>query len=185
MVGDLHVKWRRADAWEPRPPWGALRQRAAGVDRLRGHVRAAGPGNRPWPPGAVEALQAGWAGDQDALRRAARSLAGRGAGLTPSGDDALVGAMLRAHLDHPDPLSFCGPVVDEAAPRTTLLSAAFLRAAARGECSAAWHHLLHAVTGEHAPDVDTACLEVLSHGATSGADMVLGFLIVPGRLRSA
>jgi hypothetical protein len=124
---------------------------------------------------AAEALAAGWTGDVDALRQGARRLAGLGGGLTPAGDDFLAGAMLRAWLAHPAPEAFCRPIVDVAAPRTTALSAAFLRAAARGECSAAWHALLAALAGGGPAPLDEAVCGVLAHGHASGADMLAGF----------
>jgi hypothetical protein len=121
-------------------------------------------------------LHSGWAGDAVELRSAAAQLAGLGSGLTPAGDDFLIGVMLRAWLAHPSPRSLCSQIVEVAAPRTTLLSAAFLRAAARGECSEAWHILLTAlVRGAHQPMAE-AVQGILSHGATSGADALAGFL---------
>jgi len=72
------------------------------------------------------------------------------------------------------------PLVEVAALRTTTLSAAFLRAAARGECNASWHTLLAALSerpGEEKETKITAVVqEVLAHGATSGADSLAGFL---------
>ena len=47
-------------------------------------------------------LGSGWAGNADGLRWAASQLAGLGSGLTPAGDDFLVGVMLWAWLLHPD-----------------------------------------------------------------------------------
>ena len=138
---------------------------------------------------AAQALGEGWAGDRGRLRAGATALAGLGGGLTPAGDDFLVGAMLGAWLTHPTPASLCRVLADAAAPRTTILSAAFLRAAARGECSAAWHTLLAALSRR--PDradasirsktcqVYTAAVRsVMAHGATSGADALAGFLFV-------
>ena len=57
-------------------------------------------------------------------------LAGLGDGLTPAGDDWLVGMMLWAWLAHAAPRRFCQVLSDAAVPRTTTLSAAFLQAAA-------------------------------------------------------
>jgi hypothetical protein len=132
---------------------------------------------------ALAHLLAGWNGDVDRLREGAGQLAGRGIGLTPSGDDFLCGVILRAWLSHPQPEVFCRRVVDAAAPRTTTLSAAFLRAAGRGECNAAWQRLLDALaTGLEAKD---ALARVLAYGATSGADTLAGFLLgVPPSLVS-
>jgi len=121
-------------------------------------------------------LQAGWKGDAALLRTGAAQLAGLGNGLTPAGDDFLGGAMLWAWLAHPTPRSLCRVLAEAAAPRTTALSAAFLRAAARGECSAAWHVLLAALCQGTDAEVASSVQGILSHGATSGADALAGFL---------
>jgi len=107
-------------------------------------------------------------------------LAGLGGGLTPAGDDFLAGTMLRAWLTQPTPRALCRALVTVAVPRTTTLSASFLRAAARGECSAPWHALLAAMGDEPNSVVEAkitaAVQKILSHGATSGADSLTGFL---------
>ena len=124
----------------------------------------------------AEALRVGWGGDPGQLRRGAARLAGLGSGLTPAGDDFLAGVMLWAWLAHSDPSEFCRTVVAAAAPRTTTLSAAFLRAAAGGECNAAWHTMLTALEGGMEDVLAPSVQEVLAHGATSGADTLAGFL---------
>jgi hypothetical protein len=106
----------------------------------------------------------------------AAQLAGLGSGLTPAGDDFLMGVMLRAWLTHPEPEPFCQQIVEIAVPRTTTLSAALLRAASRGECSAAWHTLLTALESGAQPQLEKAVQAILSHGHTSGADILAGFL---------
>jgi hypothetical protein len=125
---------------------------------------------------AAEALGAGWKRDAALLQAGAAQLAGLGGGLTPAGDDFLTGVMLWAWLAHPSPRSLCRLLVEAAAPRTTTLSAALLRAAARGECSVAWHTLLATLSEGSDAEVAGAVREVLSHGATSGADALAGFL---------
>jgi hypothetical protein len=125
---------------------------------------------------ASRLLHRGLAGDEVALQAGAAQLAGLGSGLTPAGDDFLAGLMLWAWLAHPTPDAFCQQLLSVAAPRTTTLSAAFLRAAGRGECSAPWHHLLAAlVTGQEA-SLAAALSQALAHGQTSGADTLAGFL---------
>ncbi len=121
-------------------------------------------------------LRSGWSGDVVELRRATVQLAGVGSGLTPAGDDFLAGVMLSAWLAHAEPESLCSHIVQVAAPRTTLLSAAFLRAAARGECSEHWHMLLAMLAPEANGPMVNAVQRILSHGATSGADTLAGFL---------
>ena len=114
------------------------------------------------------------------LQEVAVELAGRGIGLTPAGDDFLAGIMLWAWLAYPAPGPLCRALVEAAAPRTTTLSAAFLRAAARGECDAAWHQLLAALSTGSAAQFAPAVQRVVAHGATSGADMLAGFMWLAG-----
>ncbi len=125
---------------------------------------------------AAETLLAGWREDAALLQAGAGQLAGLGGGLTPAGDDFLSGVMLWAWLAHADPDEFCRLVVETAVTRTTTLSTAFLRAAARGECSAAWHSLLAVLADGTDEELATAVQGVLAHGATSGADALAGFL---------
>jgi hypothetical protein len=127
---------------------------------------------------ALQHLRAAWAGDRAAVLAVARSLAGLGEGLTPAGDDMLSGVMLWAWLAHRDPHGFCALLLEAAATRTTTLSYAFLRAAAEGECSAAWHELLAALAGGPEHRLEAALTKVLSFGHTSGADTLAGFVSV-------
>jgi hypothetical protein len=128
---------------------------------------------------AGEALQKGWTGDQKRLQAAGIGLAGLGNGLTPAGDDFLTGIMLWAWLAHPDPASFCRSLLHVTVPRTTILSAAFLRAAACGECSDSWHVLLAALSEGTDAEITVAGRKILAYGATSGADTLAGFLYLP------
>jgi hypothetical protein len=84
--------------------------------------------------------------------------------------------MIWAWLAHPSPEWFCRLLLKAAAPKTTLLSAAFLRAASRGECSAPWHDLLAAMEDRRERRVAAAIRNVVSRGHTSGADALAGFV---------
>lgn len=199
QVGDLEVGLREAAVWEPRPNWEDLRARRASIVAQLPVLRVLSLEQAPAgsllsilegssPDGslqgaalaaterAVGALMDGWIGDLTRLREGVGQLAGLGGGLTPSGDDFLTGLMVWAWVAHPAPSSFCQAVVEAAGPLTTTLSAAFLRAAARGECDAAWHALLDALAQEDGAEVAKAGQNVLAHGATSGADALAGFL---------
>jgi hypothetical protein len=126
---------------------------------------------------AAETLRTGWElADTGLSQAAAGQLAGLGGGLTPAGDDFLAGVMLWAWLAHPSPADFCRSLSACAAPRTTTLAAAFLRAAARGECGVAWHHLLVVLAGGREDRLETAVEGVVARGHTSGADTLAGFL---------
>lgn len=198
-AGTLTVSLKRAAVWEPRPDWASLGAcRSAIVARLPGlrtlclergpagsllELLGTMPPNLAVPKGthaaawtALEALAAGWAGDLGRLHAGATRLAGLGGGLTPSGDDFLAGLMLWAWLAHPFAEELCHLVTEAAGGLTTTLSAALLRSASLGECSAAWHVLLDALSRGSGAEIAPPLDGVLAHGATSGADALAGFL---------
>jgi hypothetical protein len=199
----LKVATSEAAIWEPRPNWSRLRARHAFiVDKLpllRSSALACAPDGslltlfadgEPQPEQAntiSPILQAARRaalclrlalpkGQPGKLSSAAGQLAGLGSGLTPAGDDFLAGVMLRTWLEHSTPEPLCWHILEAAAPHTSVLSTAFLRAASRGECSAAWHQLLDALDNGYAPSIRHAVRKVLSYGHTSGADTLSGFL---------
>jgi Protein of unknown function (DUF2877) len=105
----------------------------------------------------------------------AAALLGRGPGLTPAGDDLLAGLLLGA-------LAFGGPagslraaVAALGPARTTALSAALLRHAARGECIGEVAALAAALTG--AGPVESAASRLLGVGHTSGTALALGLVL--------
>jgi hypothetical protein len=130
--------------------------------------------------GGASAFSRGLAApDLDVSLEGVRALAGLGGGLTPAGDDFIVGACLAAWagLYGNSALALCEAAAAAAASRTTILSGAYLRAAARGECSAYWHDLFAAVcAGGPASQIDAAVRTLTSVGHTSGADALAGFL---------
>jgi hypothetical protein len=87
-----------------------------------------------------------------------------------------MGMMLWAWLAQPAPRQLCRTILEVAAPRTSALSAAFLGVAAEGECSAGWHRLLDALASRTRQCVVSAVGNIVSHGHTSGADTLAGFL---------
>jgi len=129
---------------------------------------------------AAEALQSGWEDNPGQLRAGAAELSGLGRGLTPAGDDFLIGMMIWVWLAYPRPNHICSVVAEVAAPRTTTISATFLRAASRGECDASWHSLLSALYSGNESAVTAAARQIIAHGATSGADSLAGFLYASG-----
>ncbi len=114
-------------------------------------------------------------------------LVGLGPGLTPAGDDWLAGwlvgvrAAAAMNSDRP-PLDLDAvgrAVVGSARPRTSRLSLAFLQAAADGAAAEPWHALLAALAGADQTPLRHAAAEIMRHGATSGFDMLAGFLAAP------
>jgi len=170
-LGNLEIRLDQVVPWEPRPNWERLRQHREKIEhrlpRVRGYaLRQAPPDSLLDLTGFGKPVRSDWV----------EQMAGLGSGLTPAGDDFLMGVMLRAWLAHPEPESFCQQIVEIAAPRTTTLSAAFLRAASRGGCSAAWHTLLNTLESSAQPQLEKAVQAILCHGHTSGADILAGFL---------
>jgi hypothetical protein len=199
QIGRCQIRLEKAKTWEPCPAWHVLRNQRDAIVRRLPTLEAVALQHAPpaslfilalqvavgqtglLPDSAVfhkaqETLQAGWDGDLAQLREGTIQLVGLGSGLTPAGDDFLVGVMLWAWLAHPEPHAFCHTIIQAGAPRTTTLSAAFLRAASRGECSAAWHRLLAALGSDLDGELEAATRQVISYGATSGADTLAGFL---------
>lgn len=114
----------------------------------------------------------------------ARQLAGLGPGLTPAGDDWLAGWLIGlygrtaiAPCDDALPLQAIGKtVVDAATGRTTGFSLSHLTAAAEGIAPWPWHALIDALAESDPVPVREAAAAIMRRGATSGADMLAGFL---------
>ena len=119
-------------------------------------------------------------GGRDSLVEGTRLLAGMGPGGTPAGDDFLVGVMVAIWLLGNE--TDASAIAETAAPRTSALSAAFLRAAGRGEFMAAWHRLVEALAAGHPAEAEKAAMAVESFGASSGADALDGFILAGRRL---
>lgn len=114
------------------------------------------------------------------FQEGAAQLAGLGIGVTPAGDDWLVGGLLalRSMLPETRADSIGTLIARAAAPRTTPLSAAWLGAAARGECHEHWHALLEGIQADDEGAVGAAAAALIRHGHTSGADALAGFVMV-------
>jgi hypothetical protein len=112
-----------------------------------------------------------------AFLQVARDIIGRGPGLTPTGDDFLAGMMLSLWaLHHPNTESICWGIVDVAQQRTTEISIAYITAMAEGNIDEKWHHLFSALADNNRQLLENIIDNILSFGATSGSDMLWGFL---------
>lgn len=106
---------------------------------------------------------------------------GRGPGLTPSGDDVLVGAITTlaglGALDA-EALRRLGVRLESAArERTTDVAAEYLHYACRGMAAGGLRTLLTALGGAGPPAIEAAAERLRRHGHTSGADGLLGVLL--------
>lgn len=104
-------------------------------------------------------------------------IAGLGIGLTPSGDDFLMGALYAAWIIHPQTKAkvLASEIANTAAQLTTSLSAAWLKSAGRGEVGMLWHNLFNSLILP-VPDLESSVSQILSTGETSGADALTGFI---------
>ncbi len=104
---------------------------------------------------------------------------GVGVGLTPSGDDFIAGAMVALHLrQHLFPISLT-QLIDQIYQRshsTNPIVATMLRQAHDGRVNEKWQRLITALTGNELDRIKPLALDVLATGATSGVDMMVGFL---------
>lgn len=188
-LGAVRIETAAARLWQPRPDWAGLRcqkERAGSFYQLLTGAQpaAAGPQStvdravqRKLGDAAARLFPAIAAFDLDGCRAAARDLAGVGIGLTPSGDDFLMGVIYALWASRPADARdrLVGEIVTSAAARTTSLSAAWLRAAARGEAVLPWHELVDALKEPDPTAVSRAVQRILSIGHSSGADALAGF----------
>ena len=104
-------------------------------------------------------------------------LLGAGRGLTPSGDDCIVGLLVALHaLGARDVAATVACVVARHAPhRTSRLSAAHLDAACAGEAIEPLHGAIAAIAAGTSPEPALDALERFGHG--SGFDALAGVLL--------
>lgn len=124
----------------------------------------------------VAALAAGLMdGDVARTTRAVSSLIGLGPGLTPSGDDLLVGLLAGLEATgHPLLAVLATTIASQAPGGTTSVGASALRNAARGQFAERLHDVLVAVARPDAAGLPRAIERGMACGSTSGADTLVG-----------
>ena len=122
--------------------------------------------------------------DALAAAEAAYSIAGCGIGLTPSADDFLGGvmtALLASALvcgQERDWLTLTDAMARRAAPRTNLISAAFLRQAACGQLSSDVLSFIQTLYSRVLSlRLPSAAMNVIAFGETSGTDILTGIYL--------
>lgn len=204
-IGPLEIQVEDPVPWPSRPDWGGVRAALSGSpawlkrietrlirrsapDSLAAmlgeqQVDAPGEANPGWwtsAAGAVQALLESLRGrDPRQLQQGAAQLAGLGVGLTPSGDDFLIGSMhaLWSTLDETEASRASTILAEAASERTAAFSSAHLRATASGEAAAPWQRLLGAIMRGEPSEIDGAVDALLLLGHTSGQDALAGFLL--------
>ncbi|HEY8198143.1 MAG TPA: DUF2877 domain-containing protein [Candidatus Limnocylindrales bacterium] len=184
----LQVDLGPARGWDPtirkidRPAPAERLSMAAELTPVGGLGRAADDPLRAWA--AITSLRsAAGAMDGKLLDRASQTLIGRGPGLTPSGDDVLVGFnAAMAAADHPLARAAALRIAVTARGRTTDVAQSYHDAAARGAYAEHLHDVIQALVAVDGDTLEPAIARMLAWGATSGADTLLGILLASDAL---
>ena len=185
-LGALQITTQGAEIWSPRVNWARLAEapylavlaaQAAIWQKTSGLTTHA-----VWPIAGPLLAQLGAGlreGNPSLCIEATAGLAGLGPGLTPAGDDFLMGVLyaLAVRPGRGPAAGLIKAIVQTAVPRTTRLSANWLRAAARGEAAAPWHAWAAAIRAGEPSAVRQAERQILDTGHTSGADALTGFFV--------
>ena len=177
-LADLTINTTDAKLWNPRPDWGRLNARR---DEIFNQLMSLSVSNsQPSIPNfLVSNFSSALANtDISTAKTAASQLAGLGQGLTPSGDDFIMGAIYATWTIHPPDVAkdLAREIANTAAPLTTSLSAAWLRSAGRGEAGILWHDLFDAMISADPGSIQYTIDKILAVGETSGSDSISGFI---------
>jgi len=198
-LGNLTINTTSTKFWSPRPDWETLHTSKDNVlDQLMklpitNYLRSGGfdtvcleytgllnHQNLPiaQTPISNSLISALTNADLTSSLAAAQQLAGLGQGLTPAGDDFILGAVLAAWIIHPSYLAnmLANEITKIAAPLTTSLSAAWLRSAGKGDAGILWHNFFNALISADEITIQKSMKQLLAVGHTSGADALSGFI---------
>lgn len=106
-----------------------------------------------------------------------RFFAGRGKGLTPSGDDILIGFTLALMMFGKFNIWRKALEVVVTSDRTTIISVAYLRALLKGYASEQFIRLVKLLDAAEIKQIEKTIKEVQSFGHTSGSDTLFGFFV--------
>jgi uncharacterized protein DUF2877 len=177
-LGDWAINTGAARLWSARPDW-------EGLHAHKGNIleQLTPPSISNYQPHLPNQLLSSFSSalaraDLQPCLAATRKLAGLGGGLTPAGDDFMLGALYAVWIIHRpgEAGALAGEVANAAAPLTTSLSAAWLRSAGRGEAGIMWHDLLCGLMSGDRLVIAESTGRILAVGETSGADAFAGFM---------
>lgn len=180
-LGDLTIHTADGELWSPRPDWEALHARC---DDILSQLTKL-PITNYQSQVSLRSVQSSNSlisslanADLPSSLTATQKLAGLGIGLTPAGDDFILGTVLAAWIIHPSEVArvLAEEITNTAAPLTTSLSAAWLRSAGKGEAGILWHIFFDALISADLVHIQEALDKILAVGETSGADALAGFI---------
>lgn len=176
-IGELTISFAYAQEWNPVPRWEELRKNKDEIiNRLR--LLQIDHENEAILKFSDALSNAIIKADISTIKNISSKLAGLGIGLTPAGDDYLMGAMYAAWVVHPQEVAknVTEEIANVAVPLTTSLSGAWLKCAAKGEAGELWHDFFNALIEDQ--NIYLPMSKILSVGETSGSDALMGFLNV-------
>jgi hypothetical protein len=178
ILADLTINTVAAKLWNPRPDRERLHARK---DEISNQLMSLSLPNSQLsiPNFLVSNLSSALANaDISTAKTVASQLAGLGQGLTPSGDDFIMGAIYATWIIHPPDIAkdLAREIADTAAPLTTSLSAAWLRSAGRGEAGILWHDFFDTLLSADSGSTQYTIDKILTVGETSGFDSMSGFI---------
>jgi hypothetical protein len=200
-IDDLFIDASSAKIWEAHPNWRKIQESRTSlygtvsdlIPLLRRHALADSfarlvidpDAEIPLPARVLELARQNIPRLYDGIKsrdiylvtQASQKLAGLGPGLTPAGDDLLLGVIygIWALFSEKESTELTRLIAENAIPRTHALSAAWLKASANGEAAETWHTLFDALIKEDVGKFEQAALRILPSGHTSGADALGGF----------
>jgi Protein of unknown function (DUF2877) len=179
-LGDLTVKTAEAKLWDPRlAQEGLYAKREDILNQIMSllfiHYQSSLPTQLLFTFSASLV-----AADLAASLTSTKQLAGLGIGLTPAGDDFIMGAIYAAWIIHPTDMAkvLAEEISNTAAPLTTSLSSAWLKSAGRGEAGIRWHEFFESLISGDPASIQKAMDKILADGETSGVDALAGFISV-------
>ncbi len=183
-IGAMHIALEGARVWDPIPDWpldlspdplcsrviAPLLLSVPVGDRLSRLIR------HRIELGLERLVQGLQSAAEEVVRQGVNILIGLGPGLTPAGDDVLLGAIAALQAQNADAeRELLFPQVARMLTHTTELSALWLEHALQGHFAQSWHDLARA-WGEHdLARMQQAARRILHTGATSGFYALLGF----------
>jgi len=177
-IGDLTIHTANAKLWNPCPDWEALHARR---DEITSHLKSFPilDDQLSTPNSLISNLSIAIASEDISIAKAnAAKLAGLGQGLTPAGDDFILGAIYAAWIIHPPETAslLARGMADIVVPLTTSLSAAWLRSSGKGEAGKPWHEFFEGLLLEDPSRIQEAAGNILAIGETSGVEALAGFM---------
>jgi len=178
ILGNITINTASAKLWNAQPDWERLHaNRVEIINQLRS---LSALNYLPTIPNSLMSAISSALVNKDtaAAIKVTSKLAGLGAGLTPTGDDYILGGLLAARIIYPSNEAeiFLGEIANSSVSLTTSLSAAWLKSAGKGEAGKLWHAFFEALLSANSKSAQLAINNIHAVGETSGLDSMAGFV---------